>query len=417
MNAFYQHDLLREVRHDDALHHIISTVLADGDTDSNTVVPLVIHFDGHVEFIKEMDKARNETVGKAYFEQMLAMVGSAATSEIRPLSDFRIKGRYFIVAITTGTSFMDATFSTLSYYSVAKVPLPVLDERNAEKLAIGFLKLRRPKWSDEELEEIQSDTLFRIAMADTAGLPGLISLLCETKLGASYVEYLTRQVNRHVAAQASSHRWAALATIALARPRMIDSSAIEETFTLRSALDSGTVLYDETEREIRLAPVLFASYNADHELFNSLIIKPISCAAEWTWQDYEKLHTLYLAAALMALKQAAPRFRNIKLGNFLRHVKPQRNAHLEYRLILSPDEKMNGVMPQQITRKCVYVNGESHGNRHAISTGCQTSHMLAASGTPLIRCPSQSPARTLRRVIWSGKRNPNNSIHTIQTHW
>jgi hypothetical protein len=341
--------------------HIISTVLADGDTDSNTVVPLVIHFDGHGEFSQRNGRSQEmKQLAKHILSKFCPWSGQRRRLKIRPLSDFRIEGRYFIVAITTGTSFMDATFSTLSHYSVAKVPLPVLDERNAEKLAIGFLKLRRPKWSDEELEEIQSDTLFRIAMADTAGLPYLISLLCETKLGASYVEYLTRQVNRHVAAQASSHRWATLATIALARPRMIDSSVIEETFTLRSALDTGIVLYDETEREIRLAPVLFASYNADHhDLFHSLIIKPISCAAEWTWQDFEKLHTLYLAATLMALKKAAPRFRNIELGNFLRHVKPQRNAHLEYRLILfsgRENERRNAPTNHKKMRICKMGN-------------------------------------------------------------
>jgi hypothetical protein len=38
------------------------------------------------------------------------MIGSAATSEELPLSDLHNKGRYFIVGITTGTSFKDASF-------------------------------------------------------------------------------------------------------------------------------------------------------------------------------------------------------------------------------------------------------------------------------------------------------------------
>jgi hypothetical protein len=50
MNAFYKHNVLKEITHDEALHHIITTVLAEGEADINTVVPIVIHFDQHGPF-------------------------------------------------------------------------------------------------------------------------------------------------------------------------------------------------------------------------------------------------------------------------------------------------------------------------------------------------------------------------------
>jgi hypothetical protein len=119
---FTSETVLKEIRHDVALHHIITTILADGDTNSNTVVPLVIHFDEHGKFIKAMDKEGKEPVGKDYFEQMLCMIGSAATSQALPLSALRSKGLYFIVGITTGTSFKDANFQHVEWIWRAKDP-------------------------------------------------------------------------------------------------------------------------------------------------------------------------------------------------------------------------------------------------------------------------------------------------------
>jgi hypothetical protein len=125
---------------------------------------------------------------------------------------------------------------------------------------MSMLRLRWPKWSDEQLDEILSDSLFRIALADTAGLPGLIRFLCDTNVAGSYVEYLHFRVIGYAATQDWSHRWGSLTSIALARPRLVEASIIEDTYTLRDALDSGTVLYDEIEHEIRLVSVLLACY-------------------------------------------------------------------------------------------------------------------------------------------------------------
>jgi hypothetical protein len=384
MNAFYNETVLKEIRHDVALHHIITTILADGVTNSNTVVPLVIHFDEHGKFIKAMDKERKEPVGKDYFEQMLCMIGSAATSQALPLSALRSKGLYFIVGITTGTSFKDANFSTLSGYGVQKIPLPVLDGPNTKRLAMSMLRLRWPKWSDEQLDEILSDSLFRIALADTAGLPGLIRFLCDTNVAGSYVEYLHFRVIGYAATQDWSHRWGSLTSIALARPRLVEASIIEDTYTLRDALDSGTVLYDEIEHEIRLVPVLLASYNAEYPTFDSLVLKVISRASHWTWQDFEKSHALYLSATMMALKKEEGRFNDLKLKNFLRHVRPQDNVHLDYGLVLSSEVEFNGIMFETDTKQFILKEYGKKRKRHNVRTDYKDSLVHAAKGTPLI---------------------------------
>ena len=336
-----------------------------------------------------MDSHRNKTIGKHIFEEFLCEIGSAATSR-GFLSDFRAKGRYFLVPITTGTSFKAACFSAASMYGVRKLTLPALDCSDTEKLAIEFLKLRHPKLSDIGLRKIVSDSLFRVSLADTAGLPGLIRFLCDAALHSSYVEYLMERVTSYISLQVLADHWGSLTTIALARPRMWESRVIESTYTVHDAVDSGTVFYDQITHEIRLAPVLLACYNDNHGLFSPLVLKHISRAEEWTWQDFGKSHALYLSATMMALKREEQRFEKITLGTFekitlgtlLRHVKPQDNAHLKYRLILSSDEEFNGKMFKRDTHQCIDTNRGT--NRHTVDTECFTSIRLVAPVTPLI---------------------------------
>jgi hypothetical protein len=340
IDAFYKHDVLKPISHLVALHHIITTVLAkNGNTNNTTVVPLVVHFDEHEAFIKGMDKARKRNEGKSYFEQMLHMLGSAATSASFPLSDFRKKGRYFIVAITTGTPLPDASLDRIGCYGVEKVPLRVLDGENAERLAMMLLTLANPEMSDDRKRgQVLNDVLFRIALADTAGLPGLISLLCQTKpdTHAEYVEDLHHRVSRDLATLEWSHHLDSLTTIAIAKPPLSETSVIEGEYTLRNALDSGTVLFDEIDGEIGFAPVMHAYYNAIKGVFNPRLLKPITRVMEkWIWQNFGKTHLLYLAATLISLKQEESRFGKVTLGTFLRHVQPVDNVHLGYRLLPS----------------------------------------------------------------------------------
>jgi hypothetical protein len=113
-----------------------------------------------------------------------------------------------------------------------------------------------------------------------------------------------------------------LTSIALARPRLVEASIIEDTYTLRDALDSGTVLYDEIEHEIRLVPVLLASYNAEYPTFDSLVLKVISRACGiGPGKTSKKSHALYLVGNNDGFEERGRKIETtVKLKNFLRHV-------------------------------------------------------------------------------------------------
>jgi len=54
MYAFYQQDSFKAIKHDQALKHIIATVLSEAGASESMVVPIVIHFDEHGNFIHAM---------------------------------------------------------------------------------------------------------------------------------------------------------------------------------------------------------------------------------------------------------------------------------------------------------------------------------------------------------------------------
>ena len=63
--------MLNQVRHDVALHQIVTCIQREG-SDPNLIVPIVIHIDEHGAFIKSMDKAsKDRNPGKEYFLEML----------------------------------------------------------------------------------------------------------------------------------------------------------------------------------------------------------------------------------------------------------------------------------------------------------------------------------------------------------
>jgi hypothetical protein len=118
MCAFYKHATLKVIRHDQALKHIIETILKETRARDSLIVPIVIHFDGHDEFIQGLNKLKNrELDGQSSFEDMLLCLGESATSRAGAVSDLQRDGRFFLVPITTGTSQKDASFSEISCYS------------------------------------------------------------------------------------------------------------------------------------------------------------------------------------------------------------------------------------------------------------------------------------------------------------
>ena len=172
MNAFYTGVGLKKVSHSDALKHIVDSVRGN-ETDS--IVPIVIHFDEHGEFIAARNEFLENNYGKKYFLNMLMELGSAATSNSDNLGSLHNAGSFFIVPITTGTSHSDANFDSINTYSIQLVSLPILDSGKTEDLAVACLQQFSP---NVEIAAVLSDNLFQIALGDTGGLPGLIFYAC-----------------------------------------------------------------------------------------------------------------------------------------------------------------------------------------------------------------------------------------------
>jgi hypothetical protein len=59
MKAFYEVDVLKNIRHDVSLQHIADYVLDEQQNRADRIIPIVVHFDEHGEFIAmltEMEK-------------------------------------------------------------------------------------------------------------------------------------------------------------------------------------------------------------------------------------------------------------------------------------------------------------------------------------------------------------------------
>ena len=107
---------------------------------------------------------------------MLHEIGSAVTSASSPLQRQGLRGRLFIVPITTGTSNEDANIGDVSTYSSKEVKLPVLSFKETDKLAREFFRIQ--KVSQAEIDTQLELPAFQVGLADTAGLPGLVGVLC-----------------------------------------------------------------------------------------------------------------------------------------------------------------------------------------------------------------------------------------------
>jgi hypothetical protein len=120
---------LKDIPHEEAICHIVKTILRRTPGNDSIIVPLVCHFDEHGAFTTKVSR------GRLLFIDMLRAIGSAVTSSTSLLQRTRVHGRFFIVPITTGTSKQDANVCEVSNYGVFPVPLPALSFDDTETLA------------------------------------------------------------------------------------------------------------------------------------------------------------------------------------------------------------------------------------------------------------------------------------------
>ena len=382
MCAFYKCDTLKVITHDQALKHIIDSILCGiGDNDS-LIVPIVIHFNEHGQFVRRLNELGNrEQDGKSYFEEMLLCIGESATSTAGAVSELKFKGRFFLVPITTGTSQKDTSFSQLSTYGIKTVPLPPLSLADSRLLASAFLNSRDDK------QEILDDTVFQIALADCGGLPGLVHLLCNEvdDRGKLFVVRLHAKVRDLITDREGwDYRWNSLYSIFFARPKLTPGDMVEVDYSVSHALDSGTVHYNPDEGEIGLVPVFLGIFNlkARKCVFNPLLLKEVTEAHHWTGQDFERTHLLYHAAIMRSLQIEQSRFQEITLGTFLRHVQPGDNTYLGHDLVLLPGVTFDSIEYKCDDRQC--LDWPPRRECHSVDTTTENQVILSKTGTPFV---------------------------------
>ncbi|KAL3926898.1 MAG: hypothetical protein SGBAC_013293 [Bacillariaceae sp.] len=373
MSAFYQGVGLKKVRAD----------IPD------LIVPIVIHMDEHGEFISNRNKKQDDKSGKEYFLEMLKLVGSAATSSEGLLSSLHKAGHYFLVPITTGTSHSSANISEICTYSVASVKLPVLTFEQRKVLARLCFEARG-SLETHQIEAVLEQFLFRIALGDTGGLPGLVYFLCSYDFsGRDMSPEVTNQtvLMTEYVVPGSLTRYATIDDLQNASPC---SNYRVKDYTVQDALDGGTIFLrpslegglESDHKEIGLASALLAKFNGGNGLFNSILTQAISCSQNWTWQQFEIAHLCYLAATMAASIKQQERFQIISLGTFLRNARPTDSALLSDRMQLP--EGFQGATLREDPNQCIPRTNAKQGSQITVDIDDSEYVHLAKDGTPII---------------------------------
>ncbi|CAJ1926732.1 unnamed protein product [Cylindrotheca closterium] len=377
--SYFDISVLQPISHDFVMGQILRHVLRHNKAEANVVVPVVIHFDEHGEFIADRNKSENNSDGRNFFLKMLQCLGSLATSNDSAVRDWHRAGSFFLVPITTGTSSTDANFTELSKYQVHHLALPVLDTATRKKMAAECLQ-GNANVDKNQISNILENDLFQVALADTGGLPGLVEFACEYNFqqgNSSPVQHLHLKVAAYV-----NKKWDAkmksIVSASLSRIRVSNAFVLmagtDTTFTVQSALDGGTIFLQN--HEIRLAPAVLGKFTNDNDMLHSLILKAPTRADPWTWQSFEKVHLLYLAATMGAMVKEREQFKDISLRTYLRNLQPAGNSYLSQKLVLPLEFQSNNYIEDErqcISNQKIRVTTEDHAHVH-----------LAKAGTPIV---------------------------------
>lgn len=400
--------------------------------DSET--PIVVHIDEHSQYVHAFAKHfieyhnwSNETEdekttialekGRKKFVSMLdELVGLTSSIDI--------------CVVVSGTSFGDVPYDHESKYNLTPLKLPLLNPDDCLDLVsdviVAEMEQRKKKFKSLSLpqkSDILKSSLFKVALADTGGLPGFVVMLGRLAAGKtvahaeSYVQQLQTTVNRYLNKSVPERINIAI-LVSLARPPLKRTSKLlvkridegrdsatagkagskkkDISWTVQDASDSGTVNVidvgdggmDNQDVEIRLPSAVVATYTAHEESDLPLDISTLCCnvtkSDPWTWQRFEKAHMYYLAAVLHAIAKTKNEFwkdRSPTLSNALVSASPSDNMFLGKRLQVSED-----FVPTKIIEdatQCIPRNNAKSKDL-AVDLADVTHVHQAMDGTPII---------------------------------
>ena len=317
---------------------------------AGTVLPIVIHFDEYGLYVDEAKKAAGNDESNAFVD-MLFCVGSL-------MANGKCECKYFIVPVTTGTSYRDSSLGRVSTYNLIRPSLRLLTPAESFQAARSFwgriwartapqpelqteaerAEAKRavcPVGLDGPVPRNKHAQFFMSALADAGGYPGYIEMLCRignlattdnyaTELHMKVTQYLGGPDVRDVPSEAL---WAQVVRRMLTREVLritdkikYDDGGREVVMPVADLIERGYVMANwvpgddgEPSNYLRLsvAPSLMRHWLRKNgkeavDVFNTSVIGNHCMARPEHWAAFEYFCANFLAARLAALRHQPP---------------------------------------------------------------------------------------------------------------
>ena len=273
---------------------------------------VVVHFDEHGQYVHAASDDKTN-VGPEGSKKLL-------TDLFNVLSAYERDQQKVVYPVASGITFDDISVDHGSHYDTQRLPLASLNL--VQSLTLAHDRLTKKCNDDNKVEQIMGDTLFKVAIADSGGLPGAVIWAADRALQpmtisqGSYIQELVGRAKGY-AKFPEPQRWRQCILCSLTHPPLrltsvlVPRQAEDDTskdWTVTQASESGSVLVEAKEgdyQEIRVAPCFLAASSSTHELplNTSILLANLTLADAWIWQRFEQAHVHYYAAVLHALSE------------------------------------------------------------------------------------------------------------------
>ena len=377
----------------DAICDIVEKAL-EASTNSNTVLPIIVHFDEYGKYNESMQKHVGD--GTTYFQNLVLSIRKAVNMQRVTGRLTRFAGRYFIVPVATGTSFRDVSFGT-SISKNEKIMLRLLQETDRISLATALLDSMASNRDYEidavDVKTVLEDNLFHVALGDTGGLPGFVFFLCTSitkKMirDGTYIASLNSNVKNYVGTLEDSETYyAEIEHLMNSRVILYPGDKFKDKkATILSLSDRGCIHAEATGSEggfrVLVAPVMTTMFQGFSDY--SSIVPLLGKSKGWTWEQFEKAHAHFISKTLSGLFECKGRFDCLCLNNIFR------GSKYSYCLAdkMAADVHVQRMDCKVDRKQCFKKATRNHSNREAKSNPVEVEDMnhvhIAAPDTPFI---------------------------------
>ena len=281
------------------LDAVISLIIAQSSTPDSTdsVVPIVIHFDEHNNFIKEGDE------DGSVFRGMLNQLGSYMFGTQKS----ELSKRGAIIPIITGTSFMDVDIRS-SRVCVNEIHLDSLSNDECKAMSKDWFTHHSNPEVTRAMDTTLKDPCFNVALADCNGMPGLVAMLFSGgfRKDGDWGNELKKIIRRYASVDISKEVKQNLANIIFASRPVTRRDKLSSRYTVHDLEKHGVIrlLPTTTDNKYMLTtafPLFQLWMSGDDSVFPADLLFSPTHLRPWTWAEFELFHCHFLCARLNAL--------------------------------------------------------------------------------------------------------------------